>query len=48
MKLVNSKGKTVINFTAPFWKFIRAIGVIGLVVSCLTLWFIAACIASSF
>lgn len=48
MKLVNGKGRTVINFTAPFWKLLKAIGMLGLVVTCLTLWFMAACIASSF
>lgn len=48
MKLVNNKGKTIINFNAPFWKLLKALGKVGLVVTCLTLWFMAACIASSF
>lgn len=48
MRLVNSKGKTIINFNAPLWKLLKALGTVALVVTFLFLWFMSACIVSGF
>lgn len=39
MKLVNSKGKTILNFQAPLWRFLRKVGTAVLFLMTIAIWY---------
>lgn len=46
MKLVNSNGKTILNFQAPFWKFLGKVGTAIIFLGTIIAWYITGFIIS--
>lgn len=46
MRLVNSEGRTILNFQAPLWRFLGKVATAALFIATLTLFYIVGFIVS--